>query len=198
MKIRRCIAALLACVATSAMILIGTPLPASAACGPDKRACGDKCIGLHQCCTSDDCSEGQFCENRFRGCIPSFDFARPLINVGSGKCFAPTPPQGGNGAPIQQRTCDSNLNEQYFTLKPLGAVLFNEGPPWYCPGCIHLGAEGFFVQNRATGQCLDARDGAKSDWSVVSNGHAVTKMPAAWSGTSFQATSGARTGARSS
>ena len=165
-KIQRGIAGLLACVVTSAVILVAMPRLASAACGPDKRACGDQCIGLTQCCTNDDCSEGQFCENRFRACFPSFD-ARPLINVGSGKCFAPTPRQGGNGAPIQQRTCDSNLNEQYYTLKPLGYVLFNEGPPWYCPGCIHLGAEGFFILNRGTGKCVDARDGAKNDGSVV-------------------------------
>ena len=70
MKIRRCIAALLACVATSAMILIAMLLPASAYCGPSGRACGDTCIGQTQCCTSDDCSQGQFCENRSRARMP--------------------------------------------------------------------------------------------------------------------------------
>jgi hypothetical protein len=174
MKIRRRIAALLACVATSAMILIATPLPASAGCpvAEGQKACGDKCIGLSQCCTSDDCSEGQFCENSSRACIPALASPRPLINVGSGKCFAPTPPQGGNiswaGVPIQQRTCDPNVNAQYYTLKPLGYVISNDGrAPWYCPWCIELGAEGFFIMDRGTGLCLDARDGAKNDGSVV-------------------------------
>jgi hypothetical protein len=142
-------------------------MPASAACGPDNRACGDKCIPSWQCCTNDDCSYGQFC---YYSCMPTFD-RRPLINVGSNKCFAPTPPQGGDrnwaGLPIQQRTCDLNLSEHYYTLQSVGSVDLNEDPPFWCWGCIHKSAEGFFIRNNATGQCLDARDGAKSDGSVV-------------------------------
>ena len=44
-----------------------------------QKACGDKCIGVTQCCTSDDCSEGQFCENRFGARVPRFVGVRPLI-----------------------------------------------------------------------------------------------------------------------
>jgi hypothetical protein len=134
MKIRRGIAGLLACVVTSAMILVATPLPASA----------------------DD---------------PEENFAIPLINVGSSKCFAPTPQDGHldwAGLPIQQRTCNIAFTVQYYKFVPLGYVIFNEGrPPWYCPSCIALGAEGYFIQNDFTGLCMDARDGATSDGSVV-------------------------------
>jgi hypothetical protein len=133
MKIRRGIAALLAFVATSTMILVATPLPASAQ-------------------------------------IIDENYPIPLINVGSRKCFAPTPQDGHSdwaGLPIQQRTCDLAFTVQYYILVPLGVVLFNEGPPWWCWGCIHLGAEGYFIKNDFTGLCLDARDGATSDGSVV-------------------------------
>jgi len=79
-----------------------------------------------------------------------------------------TPPQGGNiswaGVPIQQHTCDSNLKAQYYTLKPPGYVISNDGrAPWYCPWCIEIGDEGFFIMDRGPGLCLDARDGAKND-----------------------------------
>jgi Ricin-type beta-trefoil lectin domain-like len=54
-------------------------------------------------------------------------------------------------------------------------VLYNQGPPWWCIGCIHLGAEGFFIKNTIlnidpqgpTGLCMDVRDGATSDETVV-------------------------------
>jgi len=143
MKIRRGIAALLACVATSAIILVATPLPAARA---------------QPACPSGLLHDG-LCTN-----IPI-----PLINVGSRKCFAPTPEDHymGDGRPIQQRICNSNSNEQYYIFQPLGYVLFNEGPPWYCPGCIHLGASGYFIKNKRTNLCVDVRDGAKTDWSVV-------------------------------
>jgi hypothetical protein len=99
--------------------------------------------------------------------------SKPLINVGSRKCFAPTPQDGHNdwaGLPIQQRTCAPDSDYATVTeyeFVPIGYVLYNEGPPWYCPWCIHLGAEGYFIKNSVTGLCLDARDGAKSDGSVV-------------------------------
>jgi hypothetical protein len=133
MKIRRGIARLLACVATSAMILVATPLPASA----------------------ND---------------PVSNFASLLIDVGSNKCFEPTPQDGHfdwAGLPIQQHTCNVVYAFQWYVFVPLGYVLFKEGPPWYCPGCIHLGAEGYFIKNAVTGLCMDARDGATSDGSVV-------------------------------
>jgi hypothetical protein len=134
MKIHRGIAALLACVATSAMILV-VPTPLSA-------------------------SDPIIVKNR----------PIPLVNLGSHKCFAPTPQDGHSdwaGLPIQQRTCNLAFTVQYWILVPLGTVLFKDGPPWYCWGCIHLGAEGYFIKNDFTGLCLDARDGATSDWSVV-------------------------------
>jgi hypothetical protein len=133
MKIRRGIAALLACVATSAVILVATPLSAS-----------DPIIDKHH--------------------------PIPLVNVGSAKCFSPTPQDGHidwAGLLIQQRTCNPAFTVQYYRFVSIGTVLFNEGPPWYCPGCIHLGAEGYFIKNDFTGLCLDVRDGAKSDGSVV-------------------------------
>ncbi|ARN82109.1 hypothetical protein DSM21852_14910 [Methylocystis bryophila] len=162
---------LLACAAAWAMILIAAPLPARANCPIDQglRTCGDTCIALSQCCNDQDCFQGQFCDG-LRACNPSFG-TRPLINVGSGKCFAPTPPQGGDigwaGVPIQQRTCASTSNEQSYTIEPLGFM--NPGcPGWWCPGCICVpDTEGFFIRNKATGLCLDARDGAKNDGSVV-------------------------------
>jgi len=73
-----------------------------------------------------------------------------------------------NGLLIQQRTCEINLTTQYYTFIPLGYVLLNAGEPeWYCPNCITYGATGYFIQNKSNGLCMDARDGATSDWSVV-------------------------------
>jgi hypothetical protein len=138
-KLRRTFAALLACVATSAMIMLATAVPA--------RAGG-----------------------------PSPEDALPLVNFGSSKCFEPTPLNGygdpnaidANGLLIQQRTCETNLATQYYTFIPLGYVLLNAGEPqWYCPFCITWGTDGYFIQNKSTGLCMDARDGATSDWSVV-------------------------------
>jgi Ricin-type beta-trefoil lectin domain-like len=151
MKIRRGIAALLACVATSA---VAPPLAATADVRPNA--------------------------------------AIPLINVESRKCFAPTPQDGHSdwaGLPIQQRTCTffsdpSRANDQHYYFEPIGNVLYNEGPPWWCVGCTHLGAPGYFIKNSVTGLCMDARDGAKSDGSVVQQWTCKGRMTAAWSGTS--------------
>jgi Ricin-type beta-trefoil lectin domain-like len=132
MKIQRGIAGLLACVMTSVMILVATPLTASA-----------------------------IQEN----------YPVPLVNVGSGKCFAPTPQDGHldwAGLPIQQRTCNIDSKDQQYKFVPLGYVILNSGrATWYCPGCIEVGTNGYFIQNEATGLCLDARDGATNDGSVV-------------------------------
>ena len=94
----------------------------------------------------------------------------PLVNVGSDKCFAPTPQDGHfdwAGLLIQQRTCNPAFTIQYHSFVPLGYVLFNEGPPWWCINCIHLGAEGYFIKTDFTNLCMDARDGATSDGSIV-------------------------------
>jgi Ricin-type beta-trefoil lectin domain-like len=138
MKLRRTFATLLACVATSAMIMLATP---------SARAAG-----------------------------PSSEAPLPLVNFGSSKCFEPTPLNGygdpnaidANGLFIQQRTCQTNLATQYYTFIPIGYVLLNAGEPhWWCPGCITWGTDGYFIQNKSTGLCMDARDGATNDWSVV-------------------------------
>jgi len=98
------------------------------------------------------------------------DQAIPLVNIGSGKCFAPTPADGHfdwAGLPIQQQTCNPTFTIQYWIFVPLGAVQLNESPPWWCINCIPYYADGYFIQNDFTGLCMDARDGARSDWSVV-------------------------------
>jgi hypothetical protein len=139
MKIRCGIAGLL--VATSVMILVAASLSANA----------------------DD---------------PSRSPEGPLINIGSGKCFEPTP-QGGPsnwaGLPIQQRPCAVQFDEtnnrriQQYRFESQGFVAFNDQGPWWLPcwGCIPAGDEGFFIRNLDTNLCLDARDGAKKDSSVV-------------------------------
>lgn len=102
--------------------------------------------------------------------VPIKNSSIPLINYGSGKCFEPTAQDGHTewaGLPIQQRTCATGNHLQSYYFVPLGVVLYTEGPPWYCPGCIHLGAEGYFIKNPYTELCLDARDGSRSDRSVV-------------------------------
>jgi Ricin-type beta-trefoil lectin domain-like len=91
--------------------------------------------------------------------------AIPLINYGSGKCFEPTPQDGHTelaGLPIQQRTCVTGRWLQSYTFQSVGVVLYNESGPW-----IHLGTEGYFIRNPYTELCLDARDGSRSDQSVV-------------------------------
>jgi hypothetical protein len=69
---------------------------------------------------------------------------------------------------IQQRICTTRVNERYdifyYIFEP---VRFDEPPPWYCPGCIHLVTTRYFIRNKVTRQCVDARDGAKNDWSIV-------------------------------
>src|SRR5438874_11163504 len=129
----RAIAALLACVAISAMILFATPLPASA---------------------------------------QHIDTTHPvpLVNAGSAKCFSPTPQDGHfdwAGLPIQQRTCDTRFTTQFYIFVPLGFVPINDQGWFPCWGCIPAGTDGFFIKNDFTGLCVDARDGAKSDGSVV-------------------------------
>ena len=106
----------------------------------------------------------------------------PLINVGSNKCFEPTALDGHvdvPGLPIQQHTCQPfDLNApptiQSKQFQPLGIVIYNDQHHWWCPGCIELGAEGFFIQNfistvgnTIVSLCLDVRDGAKNDGAVV-------------------------------
>jgi hypothetical protein len=162
MKIPHGIAGVLACVATSAMILLATPRPASA---------------------DDNCLEPSTTPNSRCPVIGSFI---PLVNVGSDKCFQPAAQDGHSewaGLPIQQVTCDPGIfnpsapTSQYYQFQPLGYVLYNQGPPWWCINCIHLGAQGFFIQNFITTNqngtvtvfnlCMDVRDGVTTDEAVV-------------------------------
>jgi hypothetical protein len=103
----------------------------------------------------------------------------PLINIGSGKCFEPTPQGGASdwaGLPIQQRTCGPRVIHpdgtadppaQFYQFQSQGYVAYNDQGWFPCPGCIEVGTTGFLIRNEATQLCLDARDGAKTDGSVV-------------------------------
>ena len=131
--------------------------------------------------SADDCLSPSTAQNSQCPMIGSFI---PLINVGSDKCFEPTPQDGHiewAGLPIQQHACDPydpNLPTiQSYQFQPLGYVIYNGQPPWYCPFCIKLGAQGFFIQNfivttegvttSTINLCMDVRDGATSDGAVV-------------------------------
>ena len=140
MKIRRGFLALLACLV---VILAATPLPARA----------DVPLDDHQ--------------------------HMPLINMGSGKCFEPTPqgaPSNSNGLLIQQRSCSPRVIEptdsidrpiQWYQFQSQGYVALNDQGWFPCWGCIPNGTTGYLIRNLDTNLCLDARDGARSDRSVV-------------------------------
>jgi hypothetical protein len=99
----------------------------------------------------------------------------PLINYGSGKCFEPSEPSGHvewAGVPIKQRTCQNTALDNW-TFESVGFITFNGGePPWWCiplptVSCDPIGQLGYHIKNQLTGLCLDARDGATTDGSVV-------------------------------
>jgi hypothetical protein len=138
-------------------------------------------VGTWLPASADDCLSPSTTQNATCPVIGSFI---PLINVGSDKCFEPTAQDGHSdwaGLLIQQRSCDPfnpNLPTiQSYQFQPLGYVIYNGQPPWYCPGCIKLGAQGFFIENfivttqgvttSTINLCLDVRDGAKNDGAVV-------------------------------
>jgi Ricin-type beta-trefoil lectin domain-like/Ricin-type beta-trefoil lectin domain len=90
-----------------------------------------------------------------------------LVNVGSGKCFAPNPPWAVAGFPVQQQTCDGFPVQQWVFLSA-GTVQLNKGVPWYCPWCINTNqVDGYFIYNQNSGLCMDVQDGSTSDSSVV-------------------------------
>jgi hypothetical protein len=103
----------------------------------------------------------------------------PLINMGSGKCFEPTVqagPSNLNGLLIQQHTCSPHVIQptdsidrpiQWYQFQSQGYVAFNDQGWFPCPGCIPKGTTGYLIRNLDTNLCLDARDGAKTDQSVV-------------------------------
>jgi Ricin-type beta-trefoil lectin domain-like len=117
MKIRRGIAGLLACVVTSAMILVATPLSARA----------------------DDV----------------FDDSQPIAHL-----------QPSHN-PAQRLLEPSDLI-QFYHFQSQGFAEYNDQgwcARWF--GCIKDGTTGYFIRNLKTNLCLDARDGAKTDGSVV-------------------------------
>jgi hypothetical protein len=177
----RAIAALLACLAISAMILIETPMPASADACVSPSDTFPSAPGNVSCPVTGSGERGTGTRTNFI----------PLVNVGSDKCFEPTP-QDGNvdwaGLPIQQRTCDTSsiippvgcigsqetpCTQFYQFVELPTLVCFNDQGWFPCPGCICRGAAGFLIMhtfvtvNGTSNLCLDARDGAKTDWSVV-------------------------------
>jgi hypothetical protein len=143
MKIRRGFRALLAYLVASAIIPAAMPLPVRA----------DVPLDDHQ--------------------------HMPLINMGSGKCFEPTAqggPSNSSGLPIQQHTCSPRVIQptdtidrpiQWYQFQSQGYVAFNDQGWFPCWGCIPDGTKGYLIRNLNTNLCLDARDGAKTDGSVV-------------------------------
>ena len=90
----------------------------------------------------------------------------PLVNVGSLMCFEPTAQDGHTdwaGLPIQQSGCFGSSLQEYTFVKDF----LDKGFSWWCPGCIHEFVTVYFIKNQRTGLCMDARDGAKTDGSVV-------------------------------
>jgi Ricin-type beta-trefoil lectin domain len=156
------------CFAILVVILIATTLPASA----------DACVSPSD--TFPSAPGNVSCPvTGFGG-----DNLIPLVNAGSDKCFSPTPQDGHfelAGLPIQQHTCDPSFGSppvQSYQFRPLpDLVPFNDQGWFPCWGCIPRGAVGFFILHEfvttngtntvATNLCMDARDGAKADWSVV-------------------------------
>jgi hypothetical protein len=138
MRRRRIVAALLTCVATTSLALVATQSPANASLA-----------------------------------VNYYEF---LVNIGSNKCFQPVEPSGHiewAGVPIQQHTCfpfssggTGHGGLQDWLFQDVGYVAYNDQP--WCPwNCIPDGTTGYFIRNGVTGLCLDARDGARTDWSVV-------------------------------
>lgn len=142
MKTSRSVLALLACLVASTITPVATPMPAT----PDVQV------------------DEQF---------------MPLINVGSSKCFEPTAPAGPTdsaGLPIQQHPCSPRVIQpgdsidrqiQFYQFQSQGFVALNDQGWFPCWGCIPKGTTGYLIRNLDTKLCLDARDGAKTDASVV-------------------------------
>ena len=134
------IAALLACLAISAMILIETPIPASADACVSPSDTFPSAPGNVSCPVTGSGVRGT-------GTITNFI---PLVNVGSDKCFEPTP-QDGNvdwaGLPIQQRTCDTS------SILPRSAAFRARRPhapsstnSWISAGCASMTKGGFLAR----------------------------------------------------
>jgi len=139
MKIRRGIAGLLACVATSAMILVATPLSARA----------DDLLDDHQ--------HMPLINTGSAGCFePTGGFTG--LPVQQRTCSPGVIRPGTNGRPIQ-----------YYQFQDQGQVDLNDQGWFDCRwlGCIGRGTTGYLIRNLETNLCFDVRDGSKSDWAVV-------------------------------
>lgn len=139
MKIRRGIAALLACVATSAMILVATPLSARA----------DDLLDDHQHMPLINTGSAKC----FEPTGGSSDSAGLPIQQ---RTCSPGVIGPGIDRPIQ-----------YYQFQDQGHVAYNDQGWFPCWGCIPKGTTGYLIRNLDTNLCLDVRDGSKSDWAVV-------------------------------
>lgn len=99
----------------------------------------------------------------------------PLVNYGSGSCFEPTEPSGHTewaGVPIKQHACQLTALDNW-AFESVGFIAFNGGEaPWWCIplptiSCDSIGQIGYHIKNQQTDLCLDARDGATNNGSVV-------------------------------
>lgn len=143
MKIRRSIAALHACVATSAMILVATLLSARA----------DNLLDDHQHMPLINIGSAK-CFEPIGGSSNSAG-----LPIRQRTCSSGVIESGGIDRPIQ-----------YYQFQSQGHVAFNDQGwfDWLCWfGCIPNGTEGYLIRNLDTDLCLDVRDGSKSDWAVV-------------------------------
>src|SRR5215813_11160659 len=69
---------------------------------------------------------------------PQANFAMPLINIGSNKCFQPVEPSGHvewAGVPVQQHSCFLSSALQNWSFESMGFVAYND-QPWWCWNCI--------------------------------------------------------------
>lgn len=145
MKLRRGIAALLACVATSTMILVATPLSARA----------DYLLDDHQHMPLINTGSAKCFEPTPQG--GAIDWIGLPIQQ---RTCSPRVirPEGTIDRPIQ-----------YFQFQGVQVEKPDQGwwPDWLCWGCITLYDTVYLIRNLDTDLCLDVRDGSKSDWAVV-------------------------------
>ncbi len=142
MKTRRGIAALLACVATSAMILLTTPLSARA---------------------NDLLDDHQHMPLINTGSAKCFE---PTPQGG----LAGLPIQQRSCSPnVIRHTGTIDRTIQYYQFQSQGQVDFNDQGWFDCRwlGCMGRGTTGYLIRNLDTNLCLDVLDGSKSDWAVV-------------------------------
>jgi hypothetical protein len=102
----------------------------------------------------------------------------PLINIGGGKCFEPTPENGvsnSEGLLIQQRTCSSgvmtgdsiNRKLQYYQFQSQGYVAYNDQSWCHFLGCIEDRTIGYLIRNLESDRCFEVRDGTKASAAVI-------------------------------